>query len=110
MTPQDFHGDDYKRMKAHYDELMHFRKTVKGKPTLEQRLQLICNNEDIEFYQTVLFHDGNDFRLCDCRRCQFLKQGIDIYAPYQLHLFDHNRTLNIPIEQKIQKALDEYKA
>lgn len=107
-TARDFLGEEeYKRMKMHYDELMHFRKTVKGKPTLEERLQLTINNDKLEFYQTVLFHNalGN----CDCRKCQYVKQGIDIYSPYQLDLFRPNLNIKIPLVDKFKKIFEEYK-
>lgn len=108
MTPRDFYGEEeYKRMKMHYDELMHFRKTIKGKPTLEQRIQLLCNNEDLEFYQTALFHNPNRTN-CDCRMCQYKRQGIDIHAPFQTDLFKDNPNVKIPFDYKLRKLLEEY--
>ena len=97
-----FFYEEYKRMKTHYDELMHFRKTIKGKPTLEQRILLACNNEDIEFYQTILFHNPNKAN-CDCRMCNYRKQGIDIHSPYQPDLFAENLNIRISIEDKLRK-------
>lgn len=63
-----FLGDEtWKRWKTDFDNCMAFRKTLKGKPTAEERLILEMNNAFIDFYGAVLFHTtrGN----CDCAKC-----------------------------------------
>lgn len=108
MTPREFLGEEeFKQMKTHYDELMRFRKLIKGKPTLNQRIELLCNAETLEYYQTVLFHTGTNFKPCDCRRCQYLKQDVDIYKPIQTDLFKEVPNIRIPFEHKLKKILDE---
>lgn len=110
MTPRDFFGDEeYKRMKTHYDELMRFRKTIKGKPNLEQRIQLLCNNEIIDWYKTILFHIEGSAK-CDCRRCSLKKQGIDIFdtTPYQLDLFMPFDKFRITFYERLENTIKEW--
>jgi hypothetical protein len=58
---RDFLGDEtWKRWKTDYDTLMAFRKTLKGKPTPEQRLILEMNNAFISFYGVVLSKNKAD--------------------------------------------------
>lgn len=53
-----FLGDDvWRRWKTDYDNCMAFRKTLKGKPTEEQRLVLDMNNAFISFYGVALFRN-----------------------------------------------------
>lgn len=62
-----FHGEEtWKRWKADYDQCMAYRKTLKGKPTDEQRVTLEMNAMFIEFYGSVLFHSA---RLATSGRC-----------------------------------------
>ena len=63
-----FLGDEtWKRWKTDFDSCMAFRKTLKGKPTEEERLILDMNNAFIEFYSSVLFHSTR--ANCDCGKC-----------------------------------------
>ena len=62
MLARDFLGEElWIEWMKDYESLMAFRKTIKGKPTEEQRAQLIENNIWIEYYKTVLFHDGINY-------------------------------------------------
>jgi hypothetical protein len=63
--------DTWKRWKNDYDLCMAYRKTIKGKPTDEQRLQLDMNAMFIEFYGSVLFHSPRlaVSNVCACTRC-----------------------------------------
>lgn len=78
---RDFLGEEtWKRWKLHYDWCMAYRKTLKGKPTEEQREILTENAEWIEFYGSVLFHsprlaraNNNPGGLCACTRCGQLR-------------------------------------
>lgn len=73
-----FHGDDvWKRWKQDYDDCMAYRKSLKGKPDEEQRVQLQVNALWIEFYGSVLFHSPTLQRtdLCACTRCGQTRQA-----------------------------------
>lgn len=64
---RSFLGEEtWKRWKAEYDTCMSFRKTLKGKPTEEQRAQLQANAEWIQFCDVVLWHST---RLAQSGRC-----------------------------------------
>lgn len=54
---RDFLGEDkWKEWKTDYDELMAYRKTIKGKPDEYQSVIIKMNEHFIKFYKTVLFH------------------------------------------------------
>lgn len=74
LTARDFWGDDeWKRMKQDYDELMAYRKSIKGKPTECEKLIIDLNRIWIDFYKYALFHtEGKP--TCDCRRCSMNKK------------------------------------
>lgn len=69
--------ETWKRWKAMYDECMAFRKTLKGKPTDEQRLQLDMNNGWIDFCDRVLWHSARQAKSskCVCKSCDERRQG-----------------------------------
>lgn len=72
LEARQFLGDDvWKAYKTDYDQMMAFRKTLKGKPTEEQRIILDMNNAFIDFYGSVLFHSPKlaAQNRCDCTRC-----------------------------------------
>lgn len=51
-----FWGDeDWIVMKQKLDKALAFRKTIKGKPTDEQRIELECAASDVEFYKFRCF-------------------------------------------------------
>lgn len=56
--------------KQDYDELMSYRKSIKGKPTAEQRLMLHLNKIFIDFYERLLFHAEMLGGTCVCARCK----------------------------------------
>ena len=65
-----FLGEDtWKRWKLMYDEAMAFRKTLKGKPTDEQREQLNANAEWIDFCDRVLWPSVMLGPRCVCKSC-----------------------------------------
>jgi hypothetical protein len=75
---RDFLGEEtWKRWKMDYDHCMGYRKTIKGKPTEEQRVILEANAQWIEFYGSVLFHSVSLAKqsLCACTRCGQKRQG-----------------------------------
>lgn len=70
---REFLGDEtWKRWKLQYDECMAFRKSLKGKPTDEQRLQLATNAAWITFCDYVLWHSSilAAHGKCECAGCQ----------------------------------------
>lgn len=72
LEARDFLGEEtWKKWKQDYDACMSFRKTIKGKPTEEQMIQIKINAEFIEFYGSVLFHSPTlqKKNLCACTRC-----------------------------------------
>lgn len=62
--------------KRQYDQLLSFRKSIKGKPDEFQKLELSMNQVFIEFYQTVLYHDSSSDK-CVCRRCELQRNKND---------------------------------
>lgn len=74
LTARDFHGDiEWKTMKQDFDELMSYRKTLKGKPDVYDKAIIVMNQLFIDFYKTVLFHiEGKSS--CDCRMCELKRQ------------------------------------
>lgn len=69
---REFLGEEtWKRWKQDYDACMGYRKTLKGKPTDEQRVILETNAALIEFYGSVLFHSVSLAKrdMCGCTRC-----------------------------------------
>lgn len=69
---RDFLTDEvWKRWKTDYDQCMAYRKTLKGKPTEEQRAVIDANALTIEFYGSVLFHSVLMAKknLCACTKC-----------------------------------------
>jgi hypothetical protein len=70
LDARDFLGDDtWRRWKQLYDEAMAYRKTLKGKPTEEQRAQLEANAEWVAFCDHVLWHSARLRDRCCCRSC-----------------------------------------
>ncbi len=69
--------DNWKRWKVLYDEAMAFRKTLKGKPTDEQRVQLEANADWIAFCDTVLWHSARmaSRNRCVCRSCDLKRKA-----------------------------------
>ena len=69
--------DVWRRWKTDYDELMAFRKTIKGKPSDEQMVTLEMNKTWIAFYDTVLWHSAGmtDHGKCVCKSCAEKRQG-----------------------------------
>jgi len=63
--------ETWKRWKLMYDECMAFRKTLKGKPTDEQREQLNANAAWIDFCDRVLWHSSSlaTYNRCVCKTC-----------------------------------------
>ena len=77
LDAREFLEDEtWKRWKALYDECMSYRKTLKGKPTDEQRAQLDANAEWIAFCDTLLFHSVRmaAYNRCVCRSCDFVRK------------------------------------
>lgn len=78
LEARDFWGDDvWRRWKTDYDNCMAFRKTLKGKPTDEQKAVLEMNNAFIDFYTFILFHSPRlaSSGQCDCGRCGKLRSA-----------------------------------
>lgn len=78
LDAREFLEDDvWKRWKALYDEAMAFRKTLKGKPTDEQRAQLDANAEWIDFCDRVLWHSARmaAHNRCVCKTCDERRKG-----------------------------------
>lgn len=51
-----FWGDEeWIKMKQKLDSALSYRKTIKGKPTDEQRIELECKASDVEFYKSRCF-------------------------------------------------------
>lgn len=91
LEMRDFLGDDtWKRWKLRYDECMSFRKTIKGKPTGQQKLALLSNNCELEFLGSWLFHSMQLAKKdqCGCTKCGQKRTGsksmIDTFSE-QLH-------------------------
>jgi hypothetical protein len=69
---RDFLGEEtWKSWKQDYDQCMGYRKTIKGKPTEEQRVALELNAMFIEFNGSVLFHSTvlAARKQCACTSC-----------------------------------------
>lgn len=72
LEARDFLGEEFwKRCKQDYDACMAYRKTIKGKPTDEERVLIEMNAAFIEFYGSILFHSYflAKRNLCACTRC-----------------------------------------
>ena len=55
LPNKDFYGEDvYKAWKQDFDELMAFRKTIKGKPDKWQIAEVELNKVFIEFYRNTI--------------------------------------------------------
>lgn len=55
---RDFLGEDkWKEWKTDYDELMGYRKTIKGKPDEYQMIIIQMNDVWIKFYKRILFNN-----------------------------------------------------
>jgi len=75
LLARDYLGDEvWKEWKQDFDDLMAYRKTVKGKPDAYQRAMLELQQPWIDFYKTVLFHVAGKTD-CDCRGCALKRQG-----------------------------------
>lgn len=63
--------------KQEYDAAMSYRKSLKGKPTEEQRVQLSINAEWIAFCDHVLWHSARlaQHDLCSCKSCAEKRKG-----------------------------------
>lgn len=69
---REFLGEEtWKRWKAHFDECMSYRKTIKGKPTDDQRILLQANSDAVRLYSGVLFHSAQLAKhgRCVCGGC-----------------------------------------
>jgi hypothetical protein len=78
LDARDFHTEEvWKRWKTMYDEAMAYRKTLKGKPTDEQRLQLEANASWIEFCDRVMWHSPRmaSHGRCVCKTCDERRKG-----------------------------------
>ena len=68
---REFLGEEtWKKWKQCLDECFTYRKSINGKPTIEQIATLKINSVFIDFYNTVLYHSvtlGPD--KCECRSC-----------------------------------------
>lgn len=76
---RDFLGDDYwKACKRDYDELMSYRKSLKGKPTEEQMFNIKLNAIWITHYDTILWHSSimSDRGRCGCARCAVTRKKV----------------------------------
>ena len=72
LSYRDFAGEDFwKKEKADYDELMRYRKSIKGKPDIYQQAQLELNRIWIDHYNRTIFCTGKSY--CDCKGCVELK-------------------------------------
>jgi hypothetical protein len=72
LDARDFLTDEvWKQWKTKYDEAMAYRKTLKGKPTEEQREQLTANAEWIDFCDRTLWHSSkmSTHNRCTCKTC-----------------------------------------
>lgn len=72
LHAREFLGDEvWIRWKMDYDEMMAYRKTIKGKPDEAQAIILKMNADWIEFYGSVLFHSARlaMTNTCACTRC-----------------------------------------
>ena len=81
LDARDFLEEDtWKRWKQMYDECMAYRKTLKGKPTEEQREQLAANNMWIEFCDHILWHSARlaAHNRCRCSKCTQARQAKSI--------------------------------
>lgn len=69
--------ETWKRWKVLYDEAMGYRKTLKGKPTDEQREMLTANAEWIAFCDTILWHSARmaAYNKCVCRSCDLKRKA-----------------------------------
>ena len=57
---RDFLGEDSgKKGKAHFDAMLAFRKSIKGKPDVYQKMQIDINEPWIKFYGGILFHSSS---------------------------------------------------
>jgi hypothetical protein len=68
---RDFLGNDtWKAWKQDFDELMAFRKSLKGKPDADQLAIIKANAQWIAFYDRVLWHSSIQGPLkCTCADC-----------------------------------------
>lgn len=90
LDAREFLGEEtWKRWKLHYDECMGYRKSLRGKPTDEQMLQILLNACDIEFYDGVLFHSARlaSHGKCACGNCMRKQQGLEPSATKKLMEF-----------------------
>lgn len=78
LDARDFLEEEtWKRWKVLYDEAMSYRKTLKGKPTDEQREMLTANAEWIAFCDTTLWHSARmaAYNKCVCRSCDLKRKA-----------------------------------
>lgn len=69
-----FDEKEYNKMLAHMQELESYRNKIKGKPTSQELIKLLCNEDQINFYKWYLFH-SDMVSNCDCRKCALIKAG-----------------------------------
>ncbi len=82
ITSRELMGEEaWKKDKADYDQLMAYRKTIRGKPDIYQQAQLALNQIWIDFYNRRLFHRWVSY--CDCKACADLKQETKEMKMYQ---------------------------
>jgi len=76
LPARDYLGDEvWKEWKRDYDELMAYRKTIKGKPDIYQQAMLALNQPWIDFYKSALFHTAGKTD-CNCRNCSLLREEV----------------------------------
>lgn len=69
---REFLGEEtWKRYKTNLDNLLGFKKTIKGKPDVLDRFTLDTNQHWINFYSSILFHSTvlSKSDLCGCHKC-----------------------------------------
>jgi formylmethanofuran dehydrogenase subunit B len=84
--------ETWKRYRRVVDEHNAFRKTIKGKPSLDQAIQLLCNEEDSVHYEWLLNHSARMEDKCICIKCMRKNTGF----------------VDIPFVNKLQKVLNKY--
>lgn len=85
LDARDWLGEEYwKFWKLEYDNAMAYRKTLKGKPTEEQRVILEINAQTIDFCDRLLWHSARMARddRCVCKSCDEQRK---IKAEYKLN-------------------------
>jgi len=72
LSYRELAGEEFwKKEKADYDELMAYRKSIRGKPDEYQKAKLEINKILIDHYNRMIFHTGRSN--CDCKGCVEIK-------------------------------------